>query len=157
MSAPAPPGRGVVAPASSSRRQCAASRWKELALSWVGAAVSALALISYFTVSVRVPSLRDSAWLNLLGVALGLGLAVAAFVRRRSVSSAAGLALSAVVFVALVGFVTVVSRELPPEAEAIGIGELAPAFELEDQNGHPVALSDFTGSHLVLVFYRGFW
>lgn len=32
-------------------------------------------------------------------------------------------------------------------------GELAPDFELHNQNGDPVALSDFSGEYVVLYFY----
>lgn len=32
-------------------------------------------------------------------------------------------------------------------------GQEAPAFELPDQNGDPVALADFEGQHVVLYFY----
>jgi len=38
------------------------------------------------------------------------------------------------------------------------VGEVAPDFTLEDQNGQKVALSDARGkSPVVLVFYRGYW
>jgi cytochrome oxidase Cu insertion factor (SCO1/SenC/PrrC family) len=37
-------------------------------------------------------------------------------------------------------------------------GDAAPDFRLEDQDGKPVALSDFRGKKtVVLVFYRGYW
>ena len=40
----------------------------------------------------------------------------------------------------------------------ISIGEVAPDFTLEDQNGRTVTLSDARGkSPVVLVFYRGYW
>lgn len=32
-------------------------------------------------------------------------------------------------------------------------GELAPDFELRNQDGEPVALSDYSGEHVVLYFY----
>ena len=130
---------------------------RERALALIGALLSTTALISYFTLSVRIPSLRDSAWLNLLAVVTGLGLSIAAVARRRSVVSSAGLALSILWTAALFGFVFLLSEQLPSPAAAVGVGETAPAFELPDQSGKPVALSDFAGSKVVLVFYRGFW
>lgn len=40
----------------------------------------------------------------------------------------------------------------------ISVGEVAPDFTLEDQDGHRVTLSDVRGkSPVVLVFYRGYW
>ena len=126
-------------------------------LALIGALLSTTALISYFTLSVRIPSLRDSAWLNLLAVVTGLGLSIAAVARQRSVISSAGLALSILWTAALFGFVFLLSEQLPSPAAAVGVGETAPAFELPDHSGKPVALSDFAGSRVVLVFYRGFW
>lgn len=130
---------------------------REHALALIGALLSTTALVSYFTLSVRIPSLRDSAWLNLLAVVIGLGLSIAAVARRRSVVSSAGLALSILWTAALFGFVFLLSEQLPSPAAAVEVGETAPAFELPDHSGKPVALSDFAGSNVVLVFYRGFW
>ena len=130
---------------------------RERALALIGPLLSTTALISYFTLSVRIPSLRDSAWLNLLAVVIGLSLSIAAVVRRRSVVSSAGLALSILWTAALFGFVFLLSEHLPSPAAAVGVGGTAPAFELPDHSGKPVALSDFAGSKVVLVFYRGFW
>ena len=40
----------------------------------------------------------------------------------------------------------------------IGIGEVAPDFTLQDENGQKITLSDARGkSPVVLVFYRGYW
>ena len=40
----------------------------------------------------------------------------------------------------------------------IGVGDEAPDFTLNDQNGQKVTLADARGkSAVVLVFYRGFW
>lgn len=37
-------------------------------------------------------------------------------------------------------------------------GEASPDFTLEDQDGNPVALSDYKNKKtVVLVFYRGYW
>ena len=37
------------------------------------------------------------------------------------------------------------------------VGELAPQFSLPASDGRTVALKDYTGKKLVLVFYRGYW
>lgn len=40
----------------------------------------------------------------------------------------------------------------------VAVGEVAPDFTLQDQNGQTVTLSDARGkSPVVLVFYRGYW
>ena len=48
--------------------------------------------------------------------------------------------------------------ELQPRSEPLKIGEMAPNFTLEDQNGQKVTLSVLCGSApTVLAFYRGNW
>jgi len=48
--------------------------------------------------------------------------------------------------------------ELQPRNEPVKIGEMAPNFTLEDQNGQKVNLSALRGSGpTVLAFYRGNW
>jgi cytochrome oxidase Cu insertion factor (SCO1/SenC/PrrC family) len=46
----------------------------------------------------------------------------------------------------------------PTSAEPIKVGEIAPDFTLEDQDGHKITLSEARGKKpTVLVFYRGYW
>lgn len=46
-----------------------------------------------------------------------------------------------------------VKREKP-----VGVGDVAPDFTLEDENGKTVTLSSLQGKEpVVLVFYRGYW
>ena len=46
----------------------------------------------------------------------------------------------------------------PSRATPVAVGDVAPDFTLEDQNGHKVTLSDARSkSPVVLVFYRGYW
>ena len=48
--------------------------------------------------------------------------------------------------------------ELRPRNEPVKIGEMAPNFTLEDQNGQKVTLSALRGNApTVLAFYRGNW
>ena len=37
------------------------------------------------------------------------------------------------------------------------IGEMAPDFRLQDQDGKVHQLSQYRGKNVVLVFYRGYW
>lgn len=42
--------------------------------------------------------------------------------------------------------------------KGVAVGDAAPDFTLEDQNGKRVTLSDARGKNpVVLVFYRGYW
>lgn len=47
--------------------------------------------------------------------------------------------------------------ELQPRLNPVQVGELAPNFTLEDQNGQRVKLSDLRNAPTVLAFYRGNW
>ena len=48
--------------------------------------------------------------------------------------------------------------ELKPRPSPLQVGETAPDFTLEDQNGRKVTLSAARGqAPVVLVFYRGHW
>ena len=50
--------------------------------------------------------------------------------------------------------VETVSQRVAP----VAVGETAPDFTLEDQNGRKVSLSESRGKNpVVLVFYRGYW
>lgn len=46
----------------------------------------------------------------------------------------------------------------PARTSPVGVGDVAPDFTLEDQDGHKVTLSQARGkAPVVLVFYRGYW
>ena len=46
----------------------------------------------------------------------------------------------------------------PKRAVPVALGEAAPDFTLEDQDGRAVALSaEWKKRPLVLIFYRGYW
>ena len=54
------------------------------------------------------------------------------------------------------------TNQQSPQVQArnppVGVGEVAPDFTLEDQNGQKIKLSDARGKSLVvLIFYRGYW
>jgi len=47
---------------------------------------------------------------------------------------------------------------VPQRAAPMTVGETAPDFTLEDQNGRKVTLTEWRGQNpVVLVFYRGYW
>ena len=49
-------------------------------------------------------------------------------------------------------------RELPPaDLNRVEAGQPAPDFTLEAADGRRVALSQYRGKRVVLVFYRGYW
>lgn len=64
-------------------------------------------------------------------------------------------------------FLSIVFDDRVPDAHAqshasdlakIKVGDVAPDFTLEDQNGRAVTLASFREKkHVVLVFYRGHW
>ena len=46
----------------------------------------------------------------------------------------------------------------PTDLERIKVGDAAPDFTLEAENGTPITLSQFRGKQsVILVFYRGHW
>ena len=47
--------------------------------------------------------------------------------------------------------------ELKPRSNPVQVGEVAPDFTLEDQDGQKVKLSDLRNAPTVLAFYRGNW
>jgi peroxiredoxin len=66
-----------------------------------------------------------------------------------------GLQIGLLLFVAMSA-----TRVLPVSAQrsTVKVGDTAPDFTLEDQNGQKVTLSESRGkSPVVMVFYRGYW
>lgn len=62
--------------------------------------------------------------------------------------------ISLVVLIGLCSKPEIYSQRTGP----VAVGEVAPDFALQDQNGQKVTLSDAHGkSAVVLVFYRGYW
>lgn len=124
---------------------------------WLGPAVAVAGLVSYFTVAVKVPFLRDTAALNLALVALGLGLSLWALAARRGLWRMAGVAASLLCTALLAGYVFGLSAGLPETTGALAVGEAAPRLTLPDHLGRPVPLTGPGSAGVVLVFYRGFW
>jgi hypothetical protein len=133
------------------------SRKKRNHAAWIGPLVALIGLITYFTVAVRFPDLRDSAIVNLVLVIGGTVIAAWGLLRRRNWKSWIGLG-TAVFFASLLfGYVFVLSNQLPSADTAVAIGSAAPPLELPDQTGRVVSLDAFKGERVLVVFYRGFW
>jgi len=132
---------------------------------WLGPLVAFGGMVSYFQFFVRFPTLRDFPWVNLplvlIGIALSLGGFWGAYVRgsRWPVKLAAslGLALSLLFGGFLIAYVFGISNSLPSTTLITRSLEQAPDFALEDSAGRVHRLSDYRGSKVVLVFYRGHW
>ena len=73
------------------------------------------------------------------------------------VAGSLGLALSLLSGGFLIVYVFAYSNSLPAASETTTTLELAPDFALEDSAGRVHRLSDYRGSKVVLVFYRGHW
>ena len=126
-------------------------------LIWIGALVSVLGLVSYFTTFARFPALRDFPWVNIPVVLIGFAVSMMAVRRRLSFFSATGALVSTACAGLLLAYVFVLSNQLPNTDEVVAVGADAPAFALIDDEGLTVSLADFNGRPVVLAFYRGFW
>jgi len=132
---------------------------------WLGPLVTIAGMVSYFLFFARFPVLRDFPWINLPMVVIGMGLSLlgfwGAYIRgsRRwvRVAGSFGLAVSLVSGGALFVYVFAYSNSLPAASATTTTLELAPDFALEDSAGRVHRLSDYRGSKVVLVFYRGHW
>jgi peptidoglycan/LPS O-acetylase OafA/YrhL len=124
---------------------------------WIGPLVALVGLVSYFALAVRVPDLRDSAAINIALVAIGVGIAAWAVLRRRNWKSWLGLGGATVFAALLLGYVFVLSNQLPVSELAPAVGWPAPPLALPDQGGRTVDLAALSDRRVLVVFYRGFW
>jgi len=139
-------------------------RWPKHAV-WIGLAVTLAGALSYFLYFFQFPDLRDFPIVNLPIVVVGLMMAaVGCWKVFRQRGRALGKMLAAAGFLLSLGianlfgfYVFVYSYQLPASADAPASQSEAPDFALLDQAGQIVRLSDYRGSKLVLVFYRGNW
>jgi hypothetical protein len=133
---------------------------------WVGPLLVLIGVFSYFTLAVQVPSLRDSALLNLILVFGGLLVAGLALFRRRNWKSWLGLGVAGFLTALFSFYIFVFSSQLPSADNAARVGVSAPPLELPDQTGRTISLAEFQrmnllddrrGGRVLVVFYRGFW
>ena len=138
-------------------RSMNASPRKRNHAAWIGPLVALTGLVTYFTVAVRFPDLRDSAIVNLVLVIGGVAIAAWGLLRRRNWKSWIGFGAAAFFASLFCAYIFVLSNQLPPPDNAVAVGTTAPPLELPDQTGRVVSLEDFRGERVLVVFYRGFW
>ena len=168
---PASPTRIAISPPSSikilmNNQTIAAkcSRWPTYAV-WLGPLITLAGALSYFLYFVQFPVLRDFPLLNLPIVLLGLILTSAGgwqTFRRQGHRLAKTFATASFLFsIALAGLfgysIFFLSYQMPEATAVPKLQDAAPNFSLADQNGKHVQLSDYLGSKVLLVFYRGHW
>jgi len=124
---------------------------------WIGPLLALVGLVTYFSHAAKVPVLRDTAALNLSLVSIGVAVAAWGVVRRRNWKSWVGLLASGAFASLLIGYVFVLSGQLPGRETAPAVGSAAPPLELPDQTGRLVSLEGLKDRRVVLVFYRGYW
>ena len=135
---------------------------------WVGFLLVAAGAVSFPLLFINYPVTRDFPWANLLLFAAGLTLlAVAltrAFRRRDEYRGRIFGPILALLSVATVGLfvwgIFISARQLPASAAAPRVGQKAPDFVLNDQDGKPVALAELISppsKAVLLIFYRGYW
>ena len=135
---------------------------------WTGFILVLAALFSYPLV-INLAIGRGFPWFTLSVFAAGAVLLVAGLLRAFRQpelyrGKIVGL-LFAIFSLAMFGFfaygVFYAARQLPRSAGAPRAGNQAPGFDLPDQNGKQLALSDLLSSPgtraAVLIFYRGYW
>jgi hypothetical protein len=135
---------------------------------WAGFGLVLAGLLTYIPFFAQFPPTRDVPWVNFLmfaagGALLGVGL-VRAFRRRDQYRGRVfGSVLSVLALAGIGLFLFVVfhfARQLPASAGAPHVGQRAPEFVLNDQDGKPVALADLIAppaKGALLIFYRGYW
>jgi hypothetical protein len=132
---------------------------------WLGPAVTFCGAVSYFTVFVGYPDLRDFPWINLPLVLVGVALSALGLwraFRRSSVFrgkrlGTVGFALSLFLGGLFCFYVFAYSYRLPgPTPTSRALTDVQD-FALVDHAGKPFRLGELRGRKVVLVFYRGHW
>jgi hypothetical protein len=132
---------------------------------WIGPGVTFLGAVSYFTVFVRYPALRDFPWVNLPLVLVGVALSALGLWRafcRCSLYGGKRLgAIGLIASLALGGlfcfYIFSYSYRLPAPTSTSRTLNDGQDFTLSDHDGRPFRLRELRGRKVVLVFYRGHW
>jgi peptidoglycan/LPS O-acetylase OafA/YrhL len=136
------------------------SRRRAGLLAWVGSLVSFAAMVTYFTVAVRWPALRDSGHANVALAAVGVLVSVVGLRRtgssgKRLWPARVALGLGIVFAGFLAAYIYFISYQLPPADGVIAVGAKAPGFRLKDQEGRERTLEELDSKRLIIIFFRG--
>lgn len=130
---------------------------------WLAPVLAVGALLSYFVFFSQYPAFRDTAWLNLLGLAVSVGLGFVAMKQAwprggwRRVAAVAGLFVASAATGMLLFYTQWLSYGLPDAELSATPGERVPTIALASTEGGTLDLASAGAGRLVLVFYRGFW
>lgn len=124
---------------------------------WVGPLIVLIGVVTYFTVAVRFPDLRDSASVNLVLVTGGAAIAAWGLFRRPNWKSWIGFGVAGSFSLLFCWYIFVYSSQLPAPDTAPKVGAAAPPLELPDQSGRMLSLENFSGQRVLVIFYRGYW
>ena len=124
---------------------------------WIGPLVALVGFLSYFTLAVRHPGLRDSAVVNLALVFGGVVIAAWGVLRRRNWKSWVGFGTAAVVAFFFSAYIFAFTNQLPSPDSSPAVGSAAPHLELPDLTGRTMSLDGLRGERVLVVFYRGYW
>jgi len=130
---------------------------------WLGPVIAVAGLLSYFTVFARWPMFRDTAWFNLLVLAVGLALSLLGLRRAlvrggwRIAAAIGSTVISGTAAAALVYYVFFLSYQLPSAEGVTAVGEAMPSVALASTDGRQLDVSRPDSDPTIVVFYRGFW
>lgn len=111
--------------------------------------------MAYFLL-LRNPWIRNTAWPNLLILAIALVWGLVQLRQGRTAWTITPLVLTLLISVGFVylrfGLTTLPSAQVKAQ-----VGLKAPDFTLSDSQGGQFSLSSLKGSKVILVFFRGVW
>ena len=129
------------------------------AVPWIGALLTTLPAALFFGRAFIVGDLpRTSAGMPTVLLAAVVGAAIVGVSRFRGLTvdaPALGVAVAGVVGWLIYNYWY--SHLDRPSETALVVGQPLPAFELETEEGEPIASTSFVGRPLLLLFYRGNW
>jgi len=132
---------------------------------WIGFIVAVGGLFSY-EFFAQFPVTRDFPWATLVLFGVGAALLIVGLFRafgrpqlyRGKIFGPIFAAIALLLFALFAYEIFYVLRQVPLSAQAPRVGERAPEFALQDQNGKQVALRDLLSPNgAVIIFYRGHW
>lgn len=127
-------------------------------VAWLGATISALPLPFLMLRLMISPLERTSENLPFLLLLSAVGVMIPAWEQfMEGVSGWAPLSVALVNAGIMLLYVFWYSRFGRIESAQLGVGNKLPDFRLQDADGNEIESSDFAGSPLVLLFYRGNW